>query len=47
MATVIGKAELFVPAGRDPRVRGPATGDERTLLLDLLSGRRTARPSSP
>ncbi|MGW5662302.1 hypothetical protein ACWEWG_19725 [Streptomyces sp. NPDC003758] len=40
-------AEMFVPADHDPRVRGPATGDERTLPADPLAGRRAIRPSSP
>jgi hypothetical protein len=31
---------MFVPAERDPRVLGPATGDERTLLVDFLAAQR-------
>ncbi len=31
---------MFVPADGDPRVLGPATGDERTLLVDFLSVQR-------
>lgn len=35
------RADMFVPAGQDPRVLGPATGDERTLLVDFLALQRT------
>lgn len=31
---------MFVPAERDPRFLGPATGDERALLVDFLAGQR-------
>ena len=31
---------MFVPAERDPRVLGPATGDERGLLADFLAIQR-------
>ncbi|MFF4962527.1 hypothetical protein [Streptomyces sp. NPDC001222] len=31
------RAEMFVPAERDPRGLGPATGDERTLLVVFLA----------
>jgi hypothetical protein len=40
MTTMSRKAEMFVPVDRDPRVLGPATGDERTLLVDFLAGQR-------
>ena len=40
MTTTNRRAEMFVPAERDPRVLGPATGDERTLLADFLATQR-------
>ena len=35
------RAEMFVPAERDPRGLGPANGDERTLLVAFLTAQRT------
>ncbi|MCW7944017.1 Mini-circle protein [Streptomyces hygroscopicus] len=40
MTTHSRRAEMFVPAEHDPRVLGPATGDERTLLNDFLGAQR-------
>ncbi|MDX3261787.1 DinB family protein [Streptomyces sp. MI02-2A] len=34
------RAEMFVPAERDPRTLGPATGGERALLVDFLAAQR-------
>ncbi|MEU6096765.1 DinB family protein [Streptomyces sp. NPDC047079] len=34
------RADMFVPAERDPRTLGPATGDERTLLVAFLAAQR-------
>ncbi|MFC3578192.1 DinB family protein [Streptomyces yaanensis] len=40
MTTPSRRAEMFVPVERDPRVLGPATGDERALLVDFLAAQR-------
>jgi uncharacterized damage-inducible protein DinB len=40
VTTTSRRAEMFVPAERDPRVLGPATGDERTLLVHFLAAQR-------
>jgi len=34
------RADMFAAAGHDPRALGPATGDERTLLVDFLAAQR-------
>ncbi|MCK2241605.1 MULTISPECIES: DinB family protein [unclassified Crossiella] len=34
------RAEMFVPADRDPRLAAPATGAERAVLLGILHGQR-------
>jgi hypothetical protein len=34
------RAEIFVGAGNDRRFNGPATGDERSMLLDFLKAQR-------
>ncbi|MGW7047893.1 DinB family protein [Streptomyces avermitilis] len=40
MTTPGRRAEMFVAADRDPRVLGPATGTEHTLLVDFLAAQR-------